>query len=135
MPTVIRRTETTLTEKRREIPHAVGWQVQVRPGLWSPAVDLYETESDYVMRAEVAGIREADFEVSLDEELLVISGIRRDVSGPRAYYQMEIPFGKFFIAVSIPGPVDVEGAQAEYKDGILTISLPKARPTQVAIEE
>jgi len=135
MPTVIRRTETTLTERRREIPHAVGWQVQVRSGLWSPPVDLYETEAEYVVRAEAAGIREADFEVIFDEGFLLISGIRLDVSGRRAYHQMEIPFGKFLTAVALPGPVDLDHAQAEYKDGFLTVTLPKVGPTQVAIED
>jgi HSP20 family protein len=135
MPTVIRRTEATFTEKRREIPHAVGWQVQVRTGIWSPPVDLYETDGEYVVRAEAAGIREADLEVVFEEGFLLISGVRLDVPGRRAYHQMEIPFGKFFTAVALPGPVDLDHAQAEYKDGFLTVTLPKARPTQVAIEE
>ena len=60
MPTVIRRSETiTLTEKRREILHAVGWQVT--QSIWSPPTDVYETEKEYIVRVEIAGMREVGF--------------------------------------------------------------------------
>lgn len=134
MSPVIRKSETViLTERRRPIIHAFGWQV--RPGVWSPPTDLYETEDEYVVRVEIAGMREADFEVTLENEFLVISGIRPDVLERRAYHQMEIRFGKFSTAIAIPGPVEVERSMAEYEDGFLTVRLRKARPIQVKIEE
>ena len=134
MTTVIRRTETVaLTDKRREILHAVGWQVS--SSLWSPPTDLYETELQYVVRVEVAGMREEDFEVLFDDGLLLINGLRADVPERRAYHQMEIRFGKFSSAVAVPGPVDLDASTAEYKDGFLTVQLKKTRTTQVKIEE
>jgi HSP20 family protein len=133
MPNVIRRTDTTLSEKRREVVHAVGWQV--RHDAWSPATDVFETEAEFVVRAEAAGVRESDFEVAFQDGALLISGVRLDISERRAYHQMEIPFGKFFVAIAIPGPVDLDASEAVYKDGFLTVHLPKARPTQVKIEE
>ena len=66
MPTVIRRSETvTVTDKRREVLRTVGWQVTT--SVWSPPTDVYETETDYVVRVEVAGMRETDLEVSFRE--------------------------------------------------------------------
>lgn len=133
MTTVIRRSETvTLTERRREIPHAVGWQVS--SGVWSPPTDAYETENEYVVRVEVAGMREADFEVAFEDGLLLVNGVRPDVAERRAYHQMEIRFGKFSTAVVIPGPVDLDHSEAGYTDGFLTVKLPKAKAADVKIE-
>lgn len=127
MPPVIRRTEpsTLLRERRREVLHAVGWQVQLRSTVWSPPTDFYETETAYVVRVEVAGMRDRDFEVSLESNFLTISGVRPDLPERRAYHQMEIRFGRFSTSVGMPGPVDVEQAEAVYEDGFLVVTLPK----------
>ena len=133
MATVIRRSQTTLIEKRREIVHAVGWQVQ--SSQWSPPTDMYETEKDYVVRVEVAGMREADFEVTFESGFLLVNGTRPDVHERRAYHQMEIRFGKFSTAIAVPGPVDLDKSVAEYKDGFLTVLLQKEKPTEMKIED
>ena len=136
MPTVIRKSASvTLTEKRRETLQAVGWQVQLRSNLWSPPTDVYETESAYVVRLEAAGMQEADFEVMFEDGLLLITGTRSDVPERRAYHQMEIHFGKFSAAILLPGPVDLDDSEAEYKDGFLTVRLPKAKATEIKIED
>ena len=132
MTHVIRRSEITLTEKRRGIFHAVSWQVL--PTVWSPPTDVYETDHEYVVRLEVAGMREADFEVMFEDGHLFVNGFRPDVPERRAYHQMEIRFGKFSTAISIPGAVDLEKSEAEYKNGFLTIVLPKLKSTNVKIE-
>ena len=123
MPTVIRKSGTTLLAARREILHAVSWQV--RSHVWSPPTDEYETAEAYVVLVEIAGMRDEDFEVSLDNDTLLISGSRPDLLDRRAYQQMEIRFGKFSTAVQIPGLVNIEQARAEYQDGFLTVILPK----------
>lgn len=133
MPTVIRKTETvTVTDKRREVSRTVGWQVT--SGVWSPATDVYETQTDYVVRVEVAGIRETDLEISFENGILVITGSRPDVNERRAYHQMEIHFGKFSTAIGVPGPIELDSSTAEYKDGFLIVRMPKAKPTEVKIE-
>lgn len=130
MPTVIRKSVATFTESRREILHAVSWQV--RSSVWTPPTDEYETEEAYIVRMEIAGMHEDDFEVSLENNTLFISGSRLDdVSERRAYQQMEIRFGKFASAISLPGPVDIEQASAEYKDGFLVVILPKINENKV----
>ena len=132
MPTVKRKPSAMIIEARREILHAVSWQV--RSNVWSPPTDEYETEEAYVVRVEIAGMREEDFEVLLENDILLISGSRSDFPDRRAYQQMEIRFGKFATSVSIPGPVDVDQARAEYKDGFLTVVLPKVTPNQIKVE-
>lgn len=132
MPTVIRKTSETLMEFRREILHAVSWQV--RSNIWSPPTDAYETDDSYVVRMEIAGMREEDFEVTLENNTLLIMGLRSDLPERRAYHQMEIRFGKFATAVGLSGPVNVDQARAEYKDGFLTIVLPKATSDQTKVE-
>ncbi|MBI5840313.1 MAG: Hsp20/alpha crystallin family protein [Chloroflexi bacterium] len=132
MPTIIRKSGPTLLETRREILHAVSWQV--RSNLWSPPTDEYETESAYVVRVEIAGMREDDFEVVVENNTLMITGLRPDYPERRAYYQMEIRFGKFATAIGLPGPVNVDEARAEYKDGFLTVVLPKINPSQIKVE-
>jgi HSP20 family protein len=123
MPTIIRRSSSTLLETRREILQAIHWQVH--SSVWSPPTDIYETEHGYVIKVEIAGMSEDDFEVIVEDNILMISGNRPDSPERRAYHQMEIQFGKFEIAVELPAPVDVENASAQYKDGFLTIQLPK----------
>jgi HSP20 family protein len=117
---------------RRDILQAVGWRV--RSHGWSPPTDVYETADAYVVRVEVAGMREEDFEVAFEKDHLFISGSRSDSTERRAYHQMEIQFGKFTTIVVVPVPVDVDNARAEYKDGFLTVTLPKSKPSQVKVE-
>ena len=135
MPTSIRKSRSSTGELRRDVLHAVGWQVQVRAGVWSPPTGVYETESAYVVRVEVAGMREEDFEITAENNFLMIIGSRPDVPERRAYQQMEIRFGKFETVVGMPGPVDLDASRADYSEGFLTVTLPKAKPSQIAIEE
>jgi HSP20 family protein len=138
MPTSIRKSRTpsgSPVESRREVLHAVGWQVQVRAGVWSPPTDVYETKKSYVVRVEIAGMHENDFEITVEDKFLTVRGSRPDVPERRAYQQMEIRFGKFETAVGLPGPIDLEASHADYTEGFLTITLPKAKPSQVQVKE
>ncbi len=133
MPRVVRKSETTLVERRRDLVHAVSWTV--RSGVWSPPTDAYESEDAYVVRVEVAGMRESDFEITFEDGFLTISGIRPDVSERRAYQQMEIRFGRFSTAVGVPGPINVDESRADYEDGFLTVTMPKAKPNFIKVKE
>jgi HSP20 family protein len=124
MPTIVRKSVSAMTETRREILHTVSWHV--RSTIWSPPTDVYETEENYVIKVEIAGMRDEDFDVAFENNILMISGYRSDLNERRAYRQMEIRFGRFELAVEVPVTVDIEKATAEYKDGFLTIMLPKA---------
>jgi HSP20 family protein len=135
MATVILRAKekTGLPEKRRMVLETLGWQVRMQAHIWSPPTDLFENEQNYVIRVEVAGMRQQDFSVVLDNNLLTISGSRPDTPERRAYHQMEVRFGEFSTTVAIPGPVNVETSTAEYEDGFLVVSLPKAGPIKINI--
>jgi HSP20 family protein len=138
MPTSIRKSRSNsppAMDSRREVLQAVGWQVQVRTGAWSPPTDVYETINEYVVRVEIAGMQEEEFEIFIENDLIFIRGNRSDIPERRAYQQMEIRFGKFETAVGIPGPIDVEAARADYKEGFLTVTLPKAQTLKIEVEE
>ena len=131
MPTIVRKSFSTITETRREILQAVSWQVR---STWSPPTDVYETEENCVIKLEIAGMRDEDFEVAFENNVLIIRGNRPDLNERRAYYQMEIRFGKFEIAVEIPVMVNIEKATAGYQDGFLVIVLPKINSNQSKVE-
>jgi HSP20 family protein len=132
MPTIVRKTHSTMIETRRENFHAVSWQVHSSG--WSPPTDVYETEDNFVVRVEVAGLRDDDIEVAIENNVLMISGSRADLNERRAYRQMEIRFGKFEIAVEIPVQIEVEKSAAQYKDGFLVIRLPKLNSKNAEVE-
>lgn len=132
MPTIVRRSLPTMIETRREIFHAVSWQVSSSG--WNPPTDVFETEADFIVRVEIAGMKDADFEVAIENQILMISGNRSEPNERRAYRQMEIRFGKFEIAVEISVPVEIERAVAEYKDGFLVVQLPKLSPKHIEVE-
>ena len=105
---------------------------------WHPPTDIYETESAVVVRVEISGMREDLFHIFIDNNILSIMGNRSDEvekESRRSFQQMEIPFGDFFIQIPLNTAVDVEKVAAEYKNGFLKITLPKALPKHITILE
>jgi len=125
MPAIIRRSQPVIVETHREIYNSITWHV--RPNAWRPPTDVYETETHVIVKMEVAGMRDEDLEVIVQERLLLISGSRSDSTERKAYHQMEIPFGKFSVGIELSVWVNVDKATAEYKDGFLTIQFPKEK--------
>jgi HSP20 family protein len=94
---------------------------------WRPATDVYETAAGLVVRIELAGMREGDIEVVLDEKTLLVSGYRPE-NKPReriSYYQMGVNYGQFHLQIFLPWPVDEDSVSASYEDGFLEIRLPR----------
>lgn len=118
-------------EKKRVIAETMSWQIRAHSVVWSPPTDLFETESGFVVRMEIAGMRDQDFSVTIENNYLVISGTRPDIPEKRAYHQMEIRFGDFSSVVALPAPVDSDSATAEYTDGFLVVTLTKIRSKKV----
>ena len=110
------------------------WHIP-RPPAWRPPTDVYETEDAFVVRVEVAGIREDDFSIHLDGRLLTVRGVRTDTTERRAYHQMEIRFGEFSIELEMPVAVAAEKVGAVYNNGFLLLTLPKTRPYQIPVED
>lgn len=105
----------------------VNWRINTHPHAWRPPTDVYEKEDCYVVRVEIAGMRESDFIISLDQNVLTIRGVRPDIAERHAYHQMEINFGEFFTTFELQAPVDAERIKAEYQNGFLWVVLPKAQ--------
>ena len=114
--------------------HAIGWQVSIHSYAWSPPTDVYETEASFVVRVELAGMRQSDFSVDVEENFLIISGVRSEPPERRTYQQMEIRFGEFSSAIEIPAGADVSNAQADYEDGFLNVVMPKVKLTTINIK-
>jgi HSP20 family protein len=111
------------------------WRNGIRPHIWRPPTDVYETETTIVVRVEIAGMREEDFSISLANRLLLIRGVRSDLLERRAYHQMEIAFGEFSTEVELPGPVLTEAVVAEYTDGFLRLEFPRELPKKIEVKE
>jgi HSP20 family protein len=114
--------------------HAIGWQVSIHSYAWSPPTDAYETDASFIVRLEVAGMRQSDFSIDVEDNFLVISGVRSESPEHRTYHQMEIRFGEFSAAIEIPAGADVSNAQADYEDGFLKVVIPKIKPTTINIK-
>lgn len=123
MPTIVRKSQPVIVETHREIYNAVVWHA--RPNIWRPPTDVYETRENIIVRLEIAGLRDEDLEVTVQDNLLMISGNRSDTQERKAYHQMEILFGRFSVGIELPAQINTEEAAAEYKDGFLTIRIPK----------
>lgn len=105
---------------------------------WTPAIDVYENKENIVVAAELPGMKKEDIDVTLHEGTLSISGERKSESKAEAgeTYRTERFFGRFQRTVSLPTPVAADKVKADYKDGILTVTLPKteeAKPKQINV--
>jgi HSP20 family protein len=100
-------------------------QWATRPHLWAPPTDLFETEKDYVIRVEIAGMQDAELNIAIEGRMAAIYGTRQQPAEQAAYFQMEVRFGEFFSELELPGEVDSERILAHYQDGFLIVSLPK----------
>ncbi len=96
---------------------------------WSPAVDVYETEKDVVLTAELPGLRQEDVELTIYEDVLTLKGHRRFEKDVRQenYHRVERNYGHFCRRFSMPCEVDGDSITASFKDGVLRVSLPKRK--------
>jgi HSP20 family protein len=113
-----------------------GRQSQLFNG-WTPALDLYQNNDNIVAILELPGMRKEDIEISLQDGTLMISGERKEETSPEnGATRTERSTGKFCRSVTLPTRVDANKVSATYKDGILTVTLPKAeeaKPKQIQI--
>jgi HSP20 family protein len=119
-----------------------GWKGDeaVATTTWSPAVDIFETEGDIVVKAEIPGMDANDITLHLENNVLTLKGERRFEKETKEenYHRIERSYGTFSRAFSIPSMVDDEKIRADYKEGVLKIVLPKkeqAKPKQIRIGE
>ncbi len=94
---------------------------------WAPSVDIYETENELVMNAEIPGIEENDVEVKIEDNSLTIQGERKMEKETKEenYHRVERSYGGFYRTFSLPHYIDQEKIKAEHNNGVLKIRLPK----------
>ena len=107
-------------------------------GRWNPAVDLYEKDDHFVIKAELPGVDKKDIAIDLKDRVLTLSGERSHENEVKEenYYRKERSCGKFQRAFTLPADVDSDKIKAEFKDGLLQIEIPKPegqKPKQVTI--
>jgi HSP20 family protein len=127
------RAQAEMDRLYQEMVAPGGWVVVRHTHVWRPPTDVYECDEDVVVRVELAGMKESDFNVSLTDRLLVISGVREDPSPKVAYHQMEVRYGEFRTEVFLHWPVDHARITAIYTDGFLQVTLPKVTAQRVRV--
>jgi HSP20 family protein len=105
---------------------------------WAPAVDIYETPNELVVKADLPDVNEKDIDVRVENNLLTIRGERKfEKSVPEEnFLRVERTYGAFSRGFSLPNTVNAEAIGAEYKNGVLTVTLPKreeSKPRQVKV--
>jgi HSP20 family protein len=107
-------------------------------GGWIPAVDVYEDKDNLTVKCEVPGMKKEDIDISLHEGFLTISGERKheEKKTEGEFYRTERYEGRFSRSLTLPSKVNAEKINATYKDGVLTVVLPKAeeaKPKQIQV--
>jgi HSP20 family protein len=115
------------------------WKSELARGVWSPPVDIVERANEIVLKADIPEMDQSDIDIKVEEGTLTIQGERKFLKevSEENYLQIERPYGAFRRSFTVPGVVDQEGIKASYKDGVLTIVLPKKErvyPKQIAVQ-
>jgi HSP20 family protein len=105
---------------------------------WSPAVDIVETENELVLKADLPDVKTEDITVHVENQTLTLRGERKfeKDENARGYHRIERSYGNFVRSFAVPSTVDTEHVQADYKNGVLTVTLAKkaaAKPRQIKI--
>jgi HSP20 family protein len=106
---------------------------------WAPPVDIYETENDIVLKAELPGVDPKDVEVRIEDNTLYLKGERKFEKEVKEqnYHRVERCYGSFARSFSLPNSISADKVKAEFKDGLLTLTMPKreeAKPKTIKID-
>jgi len=99
---------------------------------WSPSADISETDSEFVIRAELPAVKKEDVQVLMDEGVITIRGERKQHKDEKSekYHRVESFYGSFERSFSLPDNVNSDAVHCDSKDGILTVHIPKSAPTK-----
>jgi len=105
---------------------------------WAPSLDLFQDKDNVFVKVELPGMKKEEINISLHDGILTVSGERKreEASGEGETFRSESYYGKFHRSVTLPTAVDTNNVKAAYKDGILTVTLPKAeeaKPKQIEV--
>ncbi|MDE3168815.1 MAG: Hsp20/alpha crystallin family protein [Acidobacteriota bacterium] len=105
---------------------------------WAPSVDIYETENELVLKADLPEVAEKDIDIHVENNMLTIRGERKFEQNVKEenYLRVERAYGSFSRSFSLPNTVDTEAIRADFKNGVLSVIMPKraeSKPKQVKI--
>jgi len=133
-----------LFELQRGIDHLFGENFGASPEgvaskAWTPAVDVYEDDDSFLIKVELPEVNREDVKVSLNDNMLSISGERRVENEEKRenYHRVERSYGQFYRSFTLPPNVSTEAINAQFKDGVLRLTLPKreeAKPKQIEVK-
>lgn len=129
--------EDVISDLESEFPDVSQWW---GPGRFAPALDVVEDEDQVTVSVEVPGVGKDDIQITVHNGVLTLKGEKSDEkkSKDAGYHRMERRYGKFEKGVRLPEYVDEEKIEASYRDGVLTLTMPKserARPKSIEIKE
>jgi HSP20 family protein len=106
--------------------------------VWAPAVDIYETENELVLKADLPDINEKDLDIRVENNMLTLRGERKfeKTTSEDNYLRVERSYGTFSRSFSLPNTVNAESIQADYRNGVLTVRMPKreeSKPRQIKV--
>ena len=106
---------------------------------WVPTADITEDDKEYLIRAELPDLRKEDVKVTVENGVLTISGERKfeKEEKQKKYHRVERAYGRFVRSFTLPDDADADGVKADFKDGMLTVHLPKneqAKPKQIEVK-
>src|SRR6266436_2442525 len=101
-------------------------------GAWNPSVDIYENKDQIVLEAELPGMNREDFELTIENNVVTLRGERRfeKKEDTDNYHRVERSYGSFLRSFTLPNTVTAEGANADYRNGVLRVTLPKREETK-----
>lgn len=119
--------EDLFNEFFRGFEVAPAWPEASRLGEFTPRIDVKETDEAIVVTAELPGLEEKDFDVSLEDDVLTLKGEKRTEHEEKreGYHHVETTSGSFRRAIPLPCEVDADAVKASYKQGVVTVTLPK----------
>ncbi len=105
---------------------------------WSPSVDIYETENELVLKADLPDVDLKDIDVRVENQTLTIAGERKfeQQEASKGFHRIERSYGRFVRSFAVPNSFDVNNIGADYKNGVLSVTLPKteaAKPRQIKV--
>jgi HSP20 family protein len=112
-------------------------QTSTRP--WAPSVDIFETENELVLKADVPGVELKDIDIQLENGTLTLKGERKFEKDEKnkGFHRMERSYGSFVRYFTVPDTVDAEHVRADFSNGVLTVTLPKkeiAKPKSIKVK-
>lgn len=106
---------------------------------WAPAVDILETENELILKADLPEVKQDQIDIRVEDGTLTLRGERKfeAVKDEKGYHRIERSYGTFSRSFSLPDSIDPEHVKATFKDGVLTVTLPKkeiSKPRQIKVE-